>query len=94
MKPISPVIPGLEPFEIKIAEDQPEYETLPALKLHDGTLVTRWRLTWRERLVALFNGDIYLHVWTFGKPLQPVYLEVDEPAIIVTSNPTQEAAHA
>lgn len=92
MKPVSPDIPGVN--EVKIAEDQPEYETLPAIITGEGVVISRWKMTWRERLVALFEGDIYLHVWTFGKPLQPVYLEVDEPAIIVTSNPTQEAAHA
>lgn len=79
MKPQSPVIPGLEKYEIKIAEHQEEYQTLPALKLPDNSVVTRWRLTWSERLAVLFGGNIFLSIWTFGQPLQPVYLEVHEP---------------
>lgn len=83
MRPISPVIPGFEQHEIVIAKDQDEYENLPALMVGDGQVITRWRLTWRERLTVLFNGDLYLWVWTYGKPLQPVYLEVDEPNLLV-----------
>lgn len=82
MKPISPIIPGYEDLEVRIAEDQDEYETLPALPLdHGQRILTRWRLTWRERFTALFNGDIYLHVWTFGNPIQPLFMEVDEPQL-------------
>lgn len=81
MKPISPIIPGLERHEVVIAKDQPEYQPLPALPADGSTVITRWRLSFRERLVALFNGDIYLHVSTFGRPLQPVYLSVDEPLL-------------
>jgi hypothetical protein len=91
MKPISPVIAGVD--EIRIAEDQPEYETLPAIRTADGYLISRWQLTWRERLVVLFNGDIYLWCLTFGRPVQPVILEVDPPVLEIPT-PTQEAAHA
>ena len=90
MQPITPIIPGLEKQEIKIAEGQDEYQTLPALKLSDGTIITRWRLTWRERLITLFNGDIYLSVLTFGQPLQPLYLEVTEPAILLGADDLQK----
>lgn len=81
MKPVSPVIPGVS--EVKIAEHQDEYETLPAIVTGDGVVISRWRLTWRERLVALINGDIYLHQSTYGQLVQPVYMEVDEPKIRV-----------
>jgi len=85
MKPISPIIPGLEDQEIVIATDQPEYEPLPALPVDGSTvIITRWRLSFRERLVALFNGDIYLYVSTFGQPLQPLYMQVDEPTVHLT----------
>ena len=83
MQPISPVIPGLEPYEIKIAESQDEYGTLPALPVDNQRIITHWRLTWRERLTILFNGSLYLHVWTFNSPLQPLFLEVDEPKLVV-----------
>lgn len=81
MQPISPVVPGLEEHEIKIAESQDEYGTLPALPVDGHYLVTRWRLTWRERLTALVNGDIYLFIWNFGGAVQPVQLAIDEPQL-------------
>ncbi len=77
MKPVSPVIPGVS--EIKIAEHQDEYETLPAIVTEDGYVINRWRLTWRERLVVLFEGNIFLSCLTFGQPVQPVILDVEQP---------------
>lgn len=79
MTPQTPVVPGLEEYEIKIAESQDEYGTLPAIPVDNEYMVSRWRLTWRERLIAFLQGDVYLSVWTFGHPMQPVMLQVDEP---------------
>jgi hypothetical protein len=88
VKPVSPVIPGLEFAEIKIAEDQDEYGTLPALSIDNGErIVTRWTLSWRERLRVIFKGNIYLHVWRFGQPLQPVLLETTTPDLILPEVP-------
>lgn len=77
MKPVSPVVDGID--EVKIAENQEQYETLPAIITDEGYVISRWKLTWRERLVLLFNGDIYLWMLTFGRPVQPVILDVDPP---------------
>lgn len=73
MTPTSPVIPGLERMERVYAKNQPEYIPLPALPLPgaDG-IITRWRLTWWERLKILWTGNLYLSVLTFGRPLQPL----------------------
>ena len=84
MKPISPIIPGLEEYEIKIAENQDEYETLVALPVNGPPndpeyIVTRWKMTWRERFLAFIHGDIYLSVWTFGRPLQPLMMDAGLP---------------
>ncbi len=82
MKPITPIVKGLEDLEIVFAKDQPEYLPLPVLPVESGMqIVTRWRLDWRERLRVLFSGDLYLWVMTFGKPLQPVMLEANRPQI-------------
>lgn len=74
MKPVNvaPPVP-VEGRHVVYAADQPEYQPLPAWRHADGRLVTRWRLTWRERIVALFGRDLYLEVSTFGQPLQPLY---------------------
>ncbi len=78
-EPISPVIPGCDLPETIFGAGQPEYNGLPALRMEDGTVLSRWRFTWGERLRILFTGDLYLWVLTFNRPLQPVNLEVTKP---------------
>jgi hypothetical protein len=82
MTPVAEIIPGFKlPDEelIVYAKDQPEYQPLPAWRGPDGLRVTRWKLTWRERLKVLFGGSIWLRILTFNQPLQPVLLETDCP---------------
>ena len=70
VSPSQPVDGG----HVVYASDQPEYQPLPAWVRDNPTrVVTRWRLTWRERLTVLLRGDLYLEQMTFGKPLQPIY---------------------
>ena len=71
MLPMSPIIPGRESEEIVIAKDQPEYLSLPALTIEDGFL-SRWKLTWRERLQIAWSGSLYIAVLTFGMRHQPI----------------------
>lgn len=79
MRPVHPIIPG-EVLPVTVfAKDQPEYEPLPAHRTDDGTVLTRWKLTWRERVRILLFGDLYLEVLTFRTPLQPVRLSVAPP---------------
>jgi len=80
MKPVSPVAKGFEQLEVVFAKDQPEYLPLPALPIDDGNrLITRWRLTMRERLLILFHGNVYLWISTFKNPLQPVAITAEAP---------------
>lgn len=58
--------------------NQPEYIPLPSWRTADGTVVTRWRLSWRERLAAFFGCDLYIEILTFNQPLQPVFLSFSE----------------
>lgn len=83
MQPISPSMrdDGVPLPEIVYAKDQPEYIPLPVVKERNGTVTSRWKLTWKERLSVLFGGSIYLQIATFNRPLQPVRLSV-EPLII------------
>ena len=74
MRPVSlSPTASIDGMEVVYAADQPEYQPLPVWRWPDGTLITRWRLTWRERIRALLGGDLYLQVMTFGNPLQPLY---------------------
>ena len=60
------------------AADQPEYQPLPVWKRQSGAVVTRWKMTWRERFAILLGRDLYLEVLTFGQPLQPLYPTTSE----------------
>lgn len=78
MKPASPVAYDPETrwgvSEITFAKDQPEYLPLPALKFQDGLVVTRWSLSFWERLHVLFSGSVFLGMLTYNHPLQPVIM--------------------
>lgn len=67
--------------EVVFAKDQPEYLQLPAIKLPDGQVITRWNFTLKERIKILFSGNLWLSLLTFNNPLQPIQLWVDEPTI-------------
>lgn len=81
MTPQSPVIPGVP--EVVYGRDQPEYTQLPAIRLDDGSVLSRWRMSWMERIKVLFTGDVYLFMVTCDKPLQPVLITVSAPVIDV-----------
>jgi hypothetical protein len=79
MQPVSPVIPNADVSEVTYAKDQPEYLPLPAVKLEDGTVLTRWVLSEEEKRRILEQGYIYLEVLTFNRPLQPLRLSAEVP---------------
>jgi len=81
MMPVSPVIPKADLSEIIFAKDQPEFQPLPAYRTQDGTVLTRWKLTLKERLRVLVSGDIYHWQMTCGYALQPILLQVEKPLI-------------
>lgn len=79
MKPIdieSSLPIAAEGHRVVFAEDQPEYNPLPAISFPgpERCVTTRWQLTWRERLRVLFGSGIYLSLLTFNQPLQPMKL--------------------
>ena len=78
MKSSTPVIPGMDLEETLFARHQPEYTPLPAVVV-ESRVITRWKLSWRERLKLLATGNLWLTLLTFGQPLQPILLEVDSP---------------
>jgi len=87
MEPISPVLiknpHGLE--EIVFAKDQPQYRPLPAIRTEDGTVVSRWQLSWKERLQVLWTGSVWVQL-VMGRdergrhrPLTPSMLTTEPP---------------
>jgi hypothetical protein len=84
MNAISPVLPhSPEIRETVLAKDQPEYIPLPVAHVTyvDGTqsMISRYRLTLWERLVILWRGCVWWEQLTFGGPLQPQKMHVNEP---------------
>ena len=78
MKPVSPVLPGYQMTEIVYAKDQPEYNPLPAvvIETQGRPILTRWEFTDEERARIAAGESLYLWVYTFGQPLQPIAPEI------------------
>ena len=75
-----PIDPQIKELELRVyAKDQPEYVPLPARVDKNGTVVTCWKLTWRERLTVFFRGTIFMTLLTFNRPLQPIQCSIDKP---------------
>lgn len=66
MKPIN-----FKEANMKLAENQPEYLTLPVHKDSDGIVTSCWQANFWERLWLFFTGKIFVQQMTFNKPLQP-----------------------
>ena len=65
---------------IVFAENQPEYQQMPALIFKDkGEVVSCWKLSIAEKFKILFTGRIWISVLTFNRPLQPLLVMVSKP---------------
>jgi len=76
MKPIT-----FPQCNVKIAENQDEYLTLPAHHAGDiqGTVTTCWELSPDEIEEVRKTGKIYLQLWTFNQPVQPIQMHTTNP---------------
>lgn len=66
-------------MNVTFAENQPEYLPLPAHKGQGGEVISCWKLSWGERLKILLSGRIWLSVYTFNTPLQPLLPTAENP---------------
>lgn len=64
-----------------LAKDQPQYRPLPVFVCTDAarTVISCWRLNWRERLQVLLAGRLWMSQLTFAQPLQPQLPMVSSP---------------
>ena len=79
MKPVTPIIKGKDLEVVIYAKNQKEYQPFPVFRDSNGTLLSRWKVSFIERIKILIFGDIYLQIMTFNNPLQPVSLKVTPP---------------
>jgi hypothetical protein len=63
---------------VKIAENQEEYQTLPAFVDKQQT-ISLWGLSLRERIKILITGKLWLTQLNFSQSLQPQLPEVRSP---------------
>lgn len=60
------------------AKNQPEYIPLPAYT--DGTnVISCWSLSFKERMIALWSGQLWIRQLTFGQKLQAIRPQVQDP---------------
>lgn len=66
---------------VVVAKDQPEYLPLPAYQYDDdeGTIAFCWKGSMMDRVKFLLTGNMWHHVLTFNKPLQPQNMSTDSP---------------
>ncbi len=62
------------------AKNQPPYLPLPAFT-NDKETISCWKLTWKERLIVLWFGNVWLRQMNFGQPLQPQAPSIISPFI-------------
>lgn len=84
MTPIREIIPGVNFSPVMVAKDQPEYQTLPCAFVEgaEGRRVSRWKLTWRERIRVLFSGSLWLTLLSFNGPVTPCMIDTECPISI------------
>lgn len=65
---------------VTFAENQDEYNQLPALRLYDknDTIITCVGLSFKERLKVLFTGRIWMSEMNFRRALTPRFFSVDQ----------------
>ena len=63
---------------VRWAENQAEYQTLPAFS-NDEETISCWRLTIWERLKLLWTGCIWVRQINLTAPLQPQLPQIESP---------------
>lgn len=97
MEPQTPVLPGYNLPETNYAENQPEYRPLPAVRTHDGLVLSRWELTKEERAALAGEASLFLFVWLTTcsrcgeqQPLTPLLPEITTPKAIMERAAAQQ----
>ena len=68
---------------VTFAENQEEYSPLPAFRDSNGVVVTCWKLSFKERILMLFKGELWHSTMTFNSPLQPLFMSVQKSDVLI-----------
>jgi len=66
---------------VRIAENQDEYETLPAYRDKSGRVICCFELSEEEKKLVEKTGEIWIDILTFNNPLQPIHPHIESPFI-------------
>ena len=78
MNPKKPRNPMNTAFRfVVMGKDQPEYQPLPAYIYPNGSVQTEWDLSLDERRAVGDGARIILWIQTWGRPLQPLMIQVE-----------------
>ena len=71
---------------VVFAEDQPQYQNLPAFQEEggNGNVISCWEFTFRERVKILFGANFWVSLMMFGKPLTPSFFTVKKSEVLIT----------
>jgi len=79
MEAISPVIEGFEQEEIKVAEHQPQYKTLPMLRGDDGYMICRFIVSDKDLENIKKTRSIYVYMLVGDGPVTPINVQSEHP---------------
>ncbi len=68
-------------YNLDLAKNQPEYETLPVLYQKDsrcGEMVSCFKFSFLERIKILFGGKLWLTQLTFRQGFHPIYMSLEK----------------
>jgi hypothetical protein len=73
--------PVLAKHELVMGKDQPEYIPLRCLpgNTERGERLSRWTLTPEQRKLIADGADIFLELWTYHQPMNPIRIGVGDP---------------
>ncbi len=94
MKPVIPVIPIVDLKETIVAEHQDEYKNLPVVwcgEKEGQVAVSRWELSDEEIAKIIETKSIWVYLWTFGKPFNPMMITTTTPTIELQVDGVEEA---
>lgn len=81
----------MTPIEFKeqnvvYGKDQKEYMSLPALRFDDGTVISCWKMSWKELFKIVLHRKVWVSVLTFNNPLQPLIVCSDSNELFTDKN--------
>jgi len=73
----------------EFAKNQPQYNTMWAWEQEggQGTVVSKWEFSFRERIRILFGANMWVTFLMFGKPLTPSKFTLNQSDHVIFNHP-------